>query len=82
LREKDRFLIACHENPEGERNRLGTGPGARLAEDGETATVLNADPGTGTCCSWAGADTVVFEEGRVEVRRRDRGRLRLARPHR
>ncbi|MBI5419830.1 MAG: bifunctional oligoribonuclease/PAP phosphatase NrnA [Deltaproteobacteria bacterium] len=69
LREKDRFLIACHENPEGDAIGSELALALALRKIGKTATVLNADPVPGNLTFLPGADSVVFEEdgSRYEV---------------
>ncbi len=62
LREKDRFLIACHENPEGDAIGSELALALALRKMGKTATVLNADPVPRNLLFLAGADTIVFEE--------------------
>ena len=62
LREKDRFLVACHENPEGDAIGSELALTLALRKMGKTATVLNADPVPGNLLFLPGADTVVFEE--------------------
>ena len=62
LREKDRFLIACHENPEGDAIGSELALALALRKMGKTVTVLNADPVPGNLLFLPGADTVVFDE--------------------
>jgi len=62
LREKDRFLIACHENPEGDAIGSELALALALRKMGKTATVLNADPVPGNLLFLPGAGTVVFAE--------------------
>ena len=62
LGEKSRFLIACHENPEGDAIGSELALALALRRMGKTATVLNADPVPGNLRFLPGADTVVFEE--------------------
>jgi phosphoesterase RecJ-like protein len=62
FREKDRFLVACHENPEGDAIGSELALALALRKMGKTATVLNADPVPGNLLFLPGADTVVFEE--------------------
>ena len=62
LREKDRFLIACHENPEGDAIGSELALALALRKMGKTATVLNADPVPANLLFLPGAGTVVFEE--------------------
>jgi len=61
LREKDRFLVACHENPEGDAIGSELALAIALRNMGKTATVLNADPVPGNLLFLPGADTVVFD---------------------
>ncbi len=61
LREKDRFLIACHENPEGDAIGSELALALALRKMGKTATVLNSDPVPGNLLFLPGSDTVVFE---------------------
>jgi len=62
LREKGRFLIACHENPEGDAIGSELALALALRKMGKTATVLNADPVPANLLFLPGADTVVFTE--------------------
>lgn len=62
LREKERFLIACHENPEGDAIGSELALALALRRMGKTATVLNADPVPANLLFLPGADTVVFAE--------------------
>jgi len=62
LREKDRFLIACHENPEGDAIGSELALALALRKMGKTATVLNADPVPANLLFLPGAGTVVFTE--------------------
>ena len=62
LRERDRFLVACHENPEGDAIGSELALALALRKMGKTATVLNADPVPGNLLFLPGADTVVFDE--------------------
>jgi phosphoesterase RecJ-like protein len=62
FREKDRFLIACHENPEGDAIGSELALALALRRMGKTATVLNADPVPGNLLFLPGADTVLLEE--------------------
>jgi phosphoesterase RecJ-like protein len=62
FREKDRFLIACHENPEGDAIGSELALALALRRMGKTATVLNADPVPGNLLFLPGADTVVLRE--------------------
>ena len=61
LREKDRFLVACHENPEGDAIGSELALALALRRMGKTATVLNADPVPANLLFLPGADTVVFD---------------------
>ena len=61
LREKDRFLVACHENPEGDAIGSELALAIALRDMGKTVTVLNADPVPGNLLFLPGADTVVFD---------------------
>ncbi len=58
FREKDRFLIACHENPEGDAIGSELALALALRKIGKTATVLNSDPVPGNLVFLPGADTV------------------------
>ncbi len=62
FRESDRFLIACHENPEGDAIGSELALALALRKMGKTATVLNADPVPGNLAFLPGAGTVVAEE--------------------
>jgi len=62
LREKERFLIACHENPEGDAVGSELALALALRKMGKTATVLNADPVPDNLRFLRGADTVVSRE--------------------
>jgi len=62
LREKDRFLVACHENPEGDAIGSELALALALRKMGKTATVLNSDPVPDNLLFLPGAGTVVFEE--------------------
>lgn len=62
LRERERFLIACHENPEGDAIGSELALALALRKMGKTATVLNADPVPANLLFLPGADTVVFAE--------------------
>ncbi len=62
FRENDRFLIACHENPEGDAIGSELALALALRRMGKTATVLNADPVPGNLAFLPGAGTVVAEE--------------------
>ena len=68
LREKDRFLVACHENPEGDAIGSELALALALRKLGKTATVLNADPVPANLLFLPGADTVVFDEDGCIVR--------------
>jgi phosphoesterase RecJ-like protein len=59
--EKSRFLIACHENPEGDAIGSELALALALRRMGKKATVLNADPVPGNLLFLPGADTVLFE---------------------
>ncbi len=62
FRDRGRFLIACHENPEGDAIGSELALALALRKMGKTATVLNADPVPGNLTFLPGADTIVFEE--------------------
>lgn len=62
FREKDRFLIACHENPEGDAIGSELALALALRKMGKTVTILNADPVPGNLAFLPGADSVVGEE--------------------
>ncbi len=62
FREEDRFLIACHENPEGDAIGSELALALALRRMGKTATVLNADPIPENLMFLPGAGTVVFHE--------------------
>jgi phosphoesterase RecJ-like protein len=62
LREKGSFLIACHENPEGDAIGSELALALALRKMGKIATVLNADPVPANLLFLPGADTIVFEE--------------------
>ncbi|MBI5574776.1 MAG: bifunctional oligoribonuclease/PAP phosphatase NrnA [Deltaproteobacteria bacterium] len=62
FREKDRFLIACHENPEGDAIGSELALAMALRKMGKTATVLNADPVPGNLLFLPGAESVVRNE--------------------
>ncbi len=62
FREKDRFLIACHENPEGDAIGSELALALALRKMGKTVTVLNADPVPFNLKFLPGADSVVPEE--------------------
>src|SRR5512142_3486079 len=62
FREKERFLIACHENPEGDAIGSELALALALRKMGKTATVLNADPVPANLLFLPGADTIVFAE--------------------
>lgn len=59
FREKSRFLIAAHENPEGDAVGSELALALALRKMGKTATVLSADPVPGNLTFLPGADTVV-----------------------
>jgi phosphoesterase RecJ-like protein len=61
FREKNRFLIACHENPEGDAIGSELALALALRKMGKTATVLNSDPVPDTLMFLPGSDTVTFE---------------------
>jgi phosphoesterase RecJ-like protein len=61
FREKNRFLIACHENPEGDAIGSELALALALRKMGKTATVLNSDPVPESLIFLPGSDTVVFE---------------------
>jgi phosphoesterase RecJ-like protein len=61
FRGKERFLIACHENPEGDAIGSELALALALRKIGKTATVLNSDPVPGNLVFLPAADTVVFE---------------------
>jgi len=61
FREKTRFLIACHENPEGDAIGSELALALALRKMGKTATVLNSDPVPENLLFLPGADTIVFE---------------------
>lgn len=69
FREKQRFLIACHENPEGDAIGSELALALALRKMGKVATVLNADPVPWNLMFLPGADTVVSDEdgSRYEV---------------
>lgn len=62
LREKRSFLVACHENPEGDAIGSELALALALRKMGKAVTVLNADPVPANLAFLPGADTVVFEE--------------------
>jgi phosphoesterase RecJ-like protein len=62
FRENDRFLIACHENPEGDAIGSELALALALRRMGKTATVLNADPVPANLRFLPGADTIIFED--------------------
>jgi phosphoesterase RecJ-like protein len=62
FREHDRFLIACHENPEGDAIGSELALALALRRMGKTATVLNADPVPSNLRFLPGADTIIFED--------------------
>jgi phosphoesterase RecJ-like protein len=61
FRERDRFLLACHENPEGDAIGSELALALALREMGKSVTVLNADPVPANLRFLPGAGTVVFE---------------------
>jgi phosphoesterase RecJ-like protein len=61
FRGKDRFLIACHENPEGDAIGSELALALALRKMGKTATVLNSDPVPGNLAFLPGADTVILD---------------------
>src|SRR4030042_527635 len=61
FRWKERFLTACHENPEGDAIGSELALALALRKIGKTATVLNSDPVPGNLVFLPAADTVVFE---------------------
>ncbi len=61
FREKERFLVACHENPEGDAIGSELAVALALKGMGKTVTVLNADPVPGNLLFLPGADEVVSE---------------------
>jgi len=61
FRERDRFLIACHENPEGDAIGSELALALALRKTGKTATVINSDPVPETLRFLPGADTVRYE---------------------
>jgi len=62
FRRYDRFLVACHENPEGDAIGAELALALALRKMGKTVTVLNADPVPRNLRFLSGADTVVFSE--------------------
>ena len=58
----DRFLVACHENPEGDAIGAELALALALRKMGKTVTILNADPVPQNLKFLSGADTVVFSE--------------------
>jgi phosphoesterase RecJ-like protein len=60
--EKKSFLIACHENPEGDAIGSELALALALRKMGKTATVLNADPVPDNLMFLPGADSVVRKE--------------------
>ncbi|HEY5995443.1 MAG TPA: bifunctional oligoribonuclease/PAP phosphatase NrnA [Candidatus Deferrimicrobiaceae bacterium] len=62
FRDHDRFLIACHENPEGDAIGSELALALALRRMGKTATVLNADPVPSNLLFLPGADTILFED--------------------
>ena len=69
FRERERFLIACHENPEGDAIGSELALALALRKTGKTATVLNSDPVPENLLFLPGADTVRSDEdgSRYEV---------------
>lgn len=69
FRERGRFLIACHENPEGDAIGSELALALALRKAGKTATVLNSDPVPDNLLFLPGADSVRSEEdgSRYEV---------------
>lgn len=61
FREYDRFLVACHENPEGDAIGSELALANALRGMGKTVTVLNSDPVPANLAFLPGADTVVRE---------------------
>ncbi|MGB7972326.1 MAG: bifunctional oligoribonuclease/PAP phosphatase NrnA [Candidatus Deferrimicrobiaceae bacterium] len=61
FREKNRFLIACHENPEGDAIGSELAIALALRKMGKTVTVLNSDPIPENLVFLPGVDTIVFE---------------------
>lgn len=61
FRERDRFLIACHENPEGDAIGSELALALALRKTGKTATVLNSDPVPENLLFLPGADTVRYD---------------------
>ncbi|MCL2103008.1 MAG: bifunctional oligoribonuclease/PAP phosphatase NrnA, partial [Syntrophorhabdaceae bacterium] len=62
FRKYDRFLIACHENPEGDAIGSELALALALRKMGKTATLLNADPVPQNLRFLSGADSIVFAE--------------------
>ncbi|MCL1926039.1 MAG: bifunctional oligoribonuclease/PAP phosphatase NrnA [Syntrophorhabdaceae bacterium] len=62
LREYDRFLVSCHENPEGDAIGSELALALALRKMGKTVTILNADPVPRNLLFLSGTDTVVFAE--------------------
>jgi len=62
FRERERFLIACHENPEGDAIGSELALALALRKIGKTATVLNSDPVPASLRFLPGADTVRYAE--------------------
>jgi phosphoesterase RecJ-like protein len=62
FRDNDRFLIACHENPEGDAIGSELALALALRRMGKTATVLNSDPVPANLRFLPGADTIRFED--------------------
>jgi phosphoesterase RecJ-like protein len=61
FRERDRFLLACHENPEGDAIGSELALALALRRMGKAVTVLNSDPVPSNLRFLPGADTVVHE---------------------
>ncbi|NNF83815.1 MAG: bifunctional oligoribonuclease/PAP phosphatase NrnA [Deltaproteobacteria bacterium] len=61
FREKNRFLIACHANPEGDAIGSELALALALRKMGKTATILNSDPVPGNLAFLPGTDTVIFD---------------------
>jgi phosphoesterase RecJ-like protein len=61
FRERGSFLLACHENPEGDAIGSELALALALRKLGKRATVLNADPVPSNLRFLPGADTVVLE---------------------
>jgi len=61
FRDKERFLVACHENPEGDAIGSELALALSLRKMGKTATVLNADPVPENLAFLPGAQSVRLE---------------------